>query len=230
VFKRWNLFEKSLFAINLAISVMFLVIGRDYGILPWFSFVASVSNTLCVILTAKKRVINFAWGVVGVISYGTVAFSYRNTGEWMLNFLFYLPATIIAWVEWYHVSEDKIYVKSRALSLRQTVFTAIATMAGIMAYAWFISLPGPQVFFYKGLTGFTFSKYLIDSFTVVCSIVGMILLIGQYREQWITWIAVDVMSIVLWCFTFEPTMILLWATMLANAVYGLVKWRRSERV
>lgn len=228
--KHWNLFEKFLFGVNFTISVMFLVIGRDYGILPWLRFVASVSNTLCVILTAKKKVINFAWGVLGVVSYGIVAFAYKNTGEWMLNFLFYFPANIIAWVEWYHVSEDKIYVKSRALSRRQIVFTAIATVAGILAYAWFISLPGLQMFLYNGLTGFTFSKYLIDSFTVVCSIVGMILLIRQYREQWITWIAVDVMSIVLWCITFEPTMILLWATLLANAVYGLVKWRRAERV
>ena len=228
--KHWNLFEKFLFGVNFTISVMFLVIGRDYGILPWLSFVASVSNTLCVILTAKKKVINFAWGVLGVVSYGIVALAYRNTGEWMLNFLFYFPTNIIAWIEWYHVSEDKIYVKSRALSRRQIVFTGITTIAGILAYAWFISLPGLQMFLYNGLTGFTFSKYLIDSFTVVCSIVGMILLIRQYREQWIIWIAVDVMSIVLWCITFEPTMILLWATLLANAVYGFVKWRRAERV
>jgi len=230
VLKQWNLFEKVLFGINFTVSVMFLVAGKDYGVLPWLSLVASVSNTLCVILTAKKKVINFAWGVLGVVSYGVVAFAYKNTGEWMLNFLFYFPANIIAWVEWYRVSEDKIYVKSRALSLRQIVFTSIATTGGILAYAGLISLPGLQVFLYNGLTGFTFAKYLIDSFAVVCSILGMILLIKQYREQWITWIAVDVMSIVLWCITFEPTMILLWTTLLANAVYGFVKWRRAECV
>ena len=80
MFKRWNRFEKFLLGINFTISVMFLVAGKDYGVLPWLSFVASVSNTMCVVLTAKKKVINFAWGVAGVVSYGVVAFAYKNTG------------------------------------------------------------------------------------------------------------------------------------------------------
>jgi nicotinamide mononucleotide transporter len=207
---------------------MFLVMGKDYSILPWLSFIASVSNTLCVILTAKKKVINFAWGVIGVITYGIVAFAYANTGEWMLNFLYYFPTNIIAWVAWYKTSSDKINVESKGMTLKQTIFTVAITIAGVLAYAWFISLPELQIFFYGEVTGFGFYKYLIDSFTTVLSIVSMILLIKCYREQWLLWVAVDAVSIILWIITFEPTMILLWATMLTNAIYGYVKWRKGE--
>lgn len=228
--KNWNWFEKGLLILNVGISIMFLVMGNDYSLLPWLSFVASISNTLCVILTAKKKVINFAWGVVGVITYGIVAFAYANTGEWMLNFIYYFPMNIIAWIAWYKSSADKINVKSRALTLWQTIWVSVVTIIGILLYAWFISLPGLQMFFYGKLTGFGFYKYLIDSFTTVSSIVAMILLVKCYREQWLMWIAVDLLSIVLWIITFEPTMILLWATMLANALYGYLKWRKSERV
>lgn len=228
MFKGWNLFEKCLFGVNLAVSAMFLIIGKDYSILPWLSLIAAIANTLSVILTAKKKVINFLWGTIGVVAYTIVAFAYKNTGEWMLNAFYYFPTNIIAWITWYKVSDDKINVKARALSLMQIIFGGIITIIAIIAYAKFISLPSLQMFFYGKLTGFTFNKYLIDSFNVVFSIVGMIILIKRYREQWAIWIAVDVMSIVLWCFTFNPTMILLWATMLVNAVYGYIKWKKVE--
>jgi nicotinamide mononucleotide transporter len=230
MFKVWNLFEKCLFGVNLVVSIMFLVMGKDYSILPWLSLISAIANTLSVILTAKKKVINFFWGTIGVVSYTIVAFAYKNTGEWMLNAFYYFPMNIIAWITWYKVSSDKINVRARALSLMQIIFGGIVTGIAIVAYAKFISLPSLQIFLYGKLTGFTFYKYLIDSFTVVFSIVGMIILVKRFREQWIIWIAVDVMSIVLWCFTFNPTMILLWATMLINAVYGFVKWKKVEDV
>lgn len=224
MFKNWNWFERILLVLNVGFGIYFLVSGGTYDWLSWLGFVASVSNTLCVILTAKKKVINFAWGVLGTVSYGIVAFMFANTGEWMLNLLYYLPTNLIAWVMWYKHSEDKISVKSRAMTGKQIAITAGISIVAIAAYAGFLTLPAVQMFLYHQVSNFTYWKYLIDSFNVVASIVGMILLINQFREQWLVWIAVDVMTIVLWCFTFNPTMILMWATMLANATYGYIKW------
>jgi nicotinamide mononucleotide transporter len=162
--------------------------------------------------------------VLGVLSYGIVAYAYANTGEWMLNLLYYLPTNIIAWIAWYKKSPDRVNVLSKAMTAKQILATVVVAIVGIAAYAWLLSLPALQMFFYHQLTGFSYGKYLIDSFNVIGSIVGMILLIRQYREQWLVWIAVDIMTIILWCFTFDSTMILMWATMLANATYGYIKW------
>ena len=230
MFKKWNLFEKILLTVNVGFGVYFLVTGGSYNWLAWLGFIASVSNTLCVILTAKKKVINFAWGVLGVVTYGIVAFAYANTGEWMLNLLYYFPTNVIAWVMWYKNSEDKVNVKSFKMTPKQIAITSIASIIAILAYALFLCQPSVQMFLYGSVTGFTYSKYLIDSFNVIGSIVGMILLIRQFREQWLVWIAVDIMTIVLWCFTFNPTMILMWATMLANATYGYIRWIEKEKL
>ena len=228
--KNWSWFEKLLLFVNVAFGAYFLVTGGTYDWLAWLGFVASISNTLCVILTAKKKVINFAWGVLGVVTYGIVAYAYTNTGEWMLNLLYYLPTNIIAWVMWYKKSPDKVNVASLAMTGKQIAMTVAISVTGIFAYALLLSQPALQMFFYHKLTGFTYGKYLIDSFNVIGSIVGMILLIKQYREQWLVWIAVDVMTIILWCFTFDPTMILMWATMLANATYGYIRWLKVGEV
>ena len=230
MFKNWNWFERILLLVNVAFGVYFLVSGAVYDWLALLGLVASISNTLCVILTAKKKVINFAWGVLGTLSYGIVAFMFANTGEWMLNLLYYLPTNIIAWIAWYKHSEDKINVRARAMTWKQILVTLAVSIVGIALYAWFLCQPSVQIFLYHSVTGFTYWKYLIDSFGVIGSIVGMILLIKQFREQWLVWIAVDVMTIILWCFTFNPTMILMWATMLANATYGYIKWLEKEKI
>ena len=229
MFKNWNWFERILLAVNVAFGVYFLVSGNTYDWLSWLGLVACISNTICVILTAKKKVINFAWGVLAVLSYGLVAFAYANTGEWMLNLLYYLPTNIIAWVMWYKNSSDKINVKSLKMTWKQVLVTGAVSVVAILTYALFLCQPSVQLFLYHEVSGFTYSKYLIDSFNVIGSIVGMILLIKQFREQWLVWIAVDIMTIVLWCFTFNPTMILMWATMLTNATYGYIKWLEKEK-
>ena len=227
--KNWNLFEKLLLVLNVGFGIYFLLTGGSFGWLAWMGLAASVSNTLCVILTAKKKVINFAWGVIGTITYGIVAFAFANTGEWMLNLLYYLPTNIIAWVMWYKHSEDKINVKPRSMTLAQGLTTIGIGAVATALYAGLLCQPAVQMFLYHAVTGFTYWKYLIDSFNVVGSVIGMILLINQFKEQWLIWIAVDVMTIILWCFTFNPTMILMWATMLANATYGYIRWLEREK-
>lgn len=229
MFKNWNWFERSLLAINIVLSTYFLVSASTYDWLSWLGFIASITNTICVILTAKKKVINFLFGVIGVVCYTILAFAYANTGEWMLNLFYYMPMNIIAWVKWYRHSADKVNVVSKAMTWKQILITSAIGAVAVVAYAWFISLPELQLFFYKELTGFTFQKYLIDSFNVVGSIIGMIILVKQYREQWILWIAVDIMTIILWIITFDPIMIVMWSTMLINAVYGYIKWLKVEK-
>lgn len=227
VFEDWNGFEKFLLFANMGIALMFLVLGGDYSFIPILSVLASLGNTMSVILVAKKKISNYAWAILGAITYAIVAFAYTNTGEWMLNLFYYFPMNIIGWIMWKKNSSDGESVESKALSFKQAVcvygFTAIA----VFAYASFIYNPSLQVFLYGYVTEYGFSKFLIDSTSTVLSITAMILLVKCYREQWILWIVVDMVSIVLWCITFDPTMILMWSVLLANAVYGYIQWKKE---
>jgi len=149
-----------------------------------------------------------------------------------LNWLYYFPMNIVGWIVWSRrrtkSTIDRAFdgdVTSKKFSLIQSLAVYGATALAIFAFAKLISLPAVNAWFYGQQYAFGFDKYLIDSFTTTSSIIAMILMVYRYREQWILWILIDVMSIVLWCYTFDPMMILMWATLLVNAVYGWLKWR-----
>lgn len=225
--KDWNWFEKFLLIANMAIALMFLVIGGDYSFIPLLSVVASLGTTVNVILVAKKKISNYIWGIFGVVAYGFVAFHYTNTGEWMLNWLYYLPMNFVGWAMWKKQSEDGEVVKSKAMTLKQSVIVYGLTATAVLIYAMIIYTPALQVFLYGELTSYGFSKFLIDATSTILSITAMILMVKCYKEQWVLWIIVDVVSIVLWTITFDATMILMWITLLANATYGYIRWRKE---
>jgi nicotinamide mononucleotide transporter len=225
---KFTLFETILIVLNILIGLGFLVMGKDYSLMPLLGFTASVSNTLCVILVAKRQISNYWWGILGTLTYGIVAFNAANTGEWTLNFLYYLPMNFIGWYMWNKNSEDKKEVKSKSLSLKQSVLIFSLTAVLVFAFAYLMALPQVQMFLYGEVSTLGFIKYLTDSLSTVLSIVAMILMVKCYREQWILWIVVNIASIILWCFTFDLMMILLWSTLLVNSVYGYIKWKTEE--
>jgi len=69
----------------------------------------------------------------------------------------------------------------------------------------------------------------IDSTSTVLSIIAMILMVRLYMEQWILWIIVDVVSIIMWVVVLmkggnDIAILIMWTAYLVNAVYGLVNW------
>jgi len=172
------------------------------------------------------------WGILAVVTYGLIAFMNGNTGEWSLNWLYYLPTSILGYFVWKKnevptakTGSIEAEVESKKLNFIQSLMVYGGSAVAIYLFARLISLPLVNQWFYGTIFQYGFDKYLIDSFTTVLSVVSEVLLIKRYREQWILWILVDVMSVVLWCYTFDLMMILMWSTLLVNAVYGWLKWR-----
>jgi len=65
-----------------------------------------------------------------------------------------------------------------------------------------------------------------DSFTTTLSIIGMWQLARKYIEQWLTWIAVDIVSVVLYCYKGLYLTAILFFIYTVIAVAGYFKWQR----
>ena len=59
------------------------------------------------------------------------------------------------------------------------------------------------------------------------TVAGQLLMILRYREQWILWIALNILSIVLWAE--NPSMYLMFGAYLLNSVYGFYNWSRLQK-
>ena len=94
-FKGWSKFEY---------LWLIVAIGSIFGLeLIWkdtvIGTISAVSNILCVILVAKNRISSYFWGLIGVLTYGYIAYSNRIFGDAMLNFLYYLPMQFVGYFQ-----------------------------------------------------------------------------------------------------------------------------------
>ena len=69
---------------------------------------------------------------------------------------------------------------------------------------------------------------LLDSMSTVLSLAANALMVLRYREQWILWIVVDVVTVIMWMIAGDLLMTIMWSIYLCNAVYGLMMWTRMS--
>ena len=72
----------------------------------------------------------------------------------------------------------------------------------------------------------------VDSMSTVLSVVAQILCLKRFAEQWILWIVIDGVSVIMWAYDYfnggeSIATFLMWAVYLVNAIIMYVKWRRE---
>ena len=96
---------------------------------------------------------------------------------------------------------------------------------------WTLLIAAVWATIYWLLVTFTNSTVpLADSFTTALSIVGIWALAHKYLEQWFIWIAVDVVTSVLYFYKDIPFKATLYALYVVIAIAGYFKWRKMMKI
>lgn len=225
MFEGWTLFEKIWL-------VTFTLIGFGVSVAwgdSFIGFVATITGMIANILVAKGKIANYFFGFIGVVTYGFVAYGYALYGEAMLNWGFYAIANVVGFFIWTKnkkrntnkIAGEDIPVKS--LTKKGWLYVIGSFILGSLTYAIIlIELNAQQV--------------RLDSMAVVLSIIGQILMTLRFKEQWIIWIAVNVLSVTLWVVTLvqsggnDYVMIVMWVSYLINSIYGYVNWTKLNKL
>ena len=141
----------------------------------------------------------------------------------MLNALFYFPVQFIGIYLWRQhktirdVKGEDVKVKS--LTKKGWLYTLVAIVVLTIGYGFFLRyLEGNFVW--------------TDSATNVLSITAQILMLKRFAEQWLLWISVNVLSIILWASALisqggnDFSMLVMWTAFLVNSIYGYINWRK----
>ena len=127
---------------------------------------------------------------------------------------YYLTMTVYGYWKWVRGSATK-----ENLPVRHFPKTLVLPWLLIIAAVWAI--------IYVLLITFTNSNVpLADSFTTALSIVGIWALAHKYLEQWFIWIAVDVVTCVLYVYKDIPFKAGLYALYVVIAIAGWRKWKK----
>lgn len=207
-------------------SLIILVLSIFWKDSP-IGIVAAVTGVICVVLTGKGKLSSYLFGFVNVLLYAIVAFQAKYYGEVMLNLLYYLPMNFVGWFAWKkHLNSSTGEVEKKHLSPRSLAVLLGITAVCIYCYGWILQALGGNL-------------PLADSMSTVVSVVAQILCVKRYAEQWILWILVDIVTVILWIAAFfqggeSIATLLMWSVYLVNAVIMFIRWNqeteRSKRL
>ncbi|HTE18394.1 MAG TPA: nicotinamide riboside transporter PnuC [Armatimonadota bacterium] len=180
--------------------------------------VASVATLVNVYLILKNNTWCWIWGIVAVVLYGWVFYTGRLYSSMALQILYYLPMQFFGWWVWLRSGprgQDDLPITRLSWPARIGWLALIVPVALLLGYL-------------SARLGAALSY--ADAAATAMSIVGQYLLTRKRVENWVFWIAVDV----LYAFYLLPQQGLwisaaLYVILLGMAVAGLAEWLRIMR-
>jgi nicotinamide mononucleotide transporter len=194
---------------------------RDTLIWQIIYFVATFTGMLCVVLTSGKRWFQWIVGLVNIVGFVLLYWHWQLYGNFALNLLFYIPASIIGIITWLKNRDTKYTSKVKTLTNKNKIVVLVISVVALVIIAV------PLSYLDKGANQAITLIGFLDSVGMVLGVIGQILLNLRYTEQWWIWIILDVVMAILNFVIGQyamGVMYLLWTT---NAIIGLIVWQKS---
>ena len=208
--------EKFLYILILAVIIVNALIRGD-NLFAMISAVCGISYTF---FAGKGKPYCYIFGVIGSGFYGLISWQSAVWGNLLLYVLYYIPMQITGFFKWKNnLKQDKSSIVKINIELKELIIILLASVAGIMLM-------------YMALTKFGDSNPVLDSITTVFSISAMYLTVRRAIEQWLLWIAVNALSLVMWINLAVGgakvwSTVIMWAVYLFLGIYFYFEWKKE---
>ena len=188
-----------------------------------FDATVSLSGILCVGLIAVGRREGYLIGLYNSLSYSILAYDNGLYGEVYLNLFFFVPTGVIGYVMWCRHTRQDRPVEMRQLGWPQRFIVAAICIACTVGLGLLLGLNPRQ------------NTPFIDATTNVLSVVATFLMMWRYKEQWLLYILLNIVTIGMWFLRFRAggaagdLMILMWSLFLLNALFGYWRWHMGTK-
>lgn len=221
--KGWKPWEIGWMATATAVILAVSLLGGDTPI----GLISAIAGVITVVMAAKGKIATFYFGIVQASTYAYIAYSHNLLGEAMLNAFFFLPFQIIGIIMWKRNAAESADlgqdVIGKRLNLKQWILLGASVAIAAFGYSILLNSMGA-------------AQAGLDSYAVVLSVFAQILMTLRYREQWMLWIIINVLTITLWVrahFADPETnnfaILAMWIAFLANSIYGYINWTKMAK-
>jgi nicotinamide mononucleotide transporter len=188
-------------------TVLFTVLGYQVTLLELTAVIASATGVW--LGTTGKRIMWPWYGVSGVL-YGWLFFNYELYASASLQLVF-IAAAIWGWFGW---GPQGASSRNLSWALRASVLS-VGTVIWLLITPFLVSLGAAAA--------------LPDAFGLVFSIIAQVLMVLQFRENWVVWFVVNVVYVALfWSQDLKFTS-LLYVVFAAIALRGWINWQKLQR-
>lgn len=190
--------------------------------------VGSLMGVLSTVLSANGRILTFLFGLIDVTIYGVMCLLGAKYGNAALHLLYFLPMQFVGFFQWRkRGAAEGERVRARRLGGRQWLLFGSIFLAGLLA-AYFILCALDKT----EAAGVVRWLVLMDALSMMCNILGQLLLSTAYMEQWFFWIGVNIASVVMWVLTLRQSpdssyaliYVVKYSFYLLNSLNGLRIW------
>ncbi|WP_121144752.1 nicotinamide riboside transporter PnuC [Orbus hercynius] len=217
-------------------------IGSGGYDLSYIECIGTVCGLLCIYFASIEKTINYVFGLLNVSLFAIIFFQINLYASLLLQ-IFFFAANIYGWYAWTRVTRDtqEMTLKTRWMSLPKTLLWLMVCMIGISVLTLYIDAV------FAALTDFTVLSLnrlglelqiphlyadaypFWDSTMMILSIVAQILMTRKYVENWILWIGVNVISVVIFTMQGVYAMAIEYIILTFLAINGVRMWRISAQ-
>ena len=223
---------------NILIHIPLGASGYD---LSWIEAIGTLAGLLCIWLASQEKVINYPFGLINVVLFAVIFFQIQLYASLLLQ-LFFFVANVYGWYAWSRQTADKQAVlKIRWLPLPKALtWGAVCVIAiGLMT----LYIDPVFAFLTRTAVGIMNSLGLAvvmpqlqpdafpfwDACMMVLSIVAMILMTRKYVENWLLWVIIDVISVMIFARQGGYAMALEYVILTLIALNGSRLWIKSAQ-
>ncbi|MDG6894713.1 nicotinamide riboside transporter PnuC [Volucribacter amazonae] len=182
------------------------------------AMISGIAGLLCVIFVSKGKISNYFFGLIFAYTYFYVAWGANYIGEMNSTLYVYIPAQFIGYFLWkanmQNDNKGNETVKVKALTWRGWLILLVSMTICSLLFIEAVSMAGG-------------GKPALDGTTTIITFSAQLLMILRYREQWLLWISLNILSIVLWAET--PAMYIMFTGYLVNSIYGYYNWLKLSQ-
>jgi len=149
-----------------------------------YEILAVVFSLLCVLLTIKENIWQWLFGIIGVIFYFIVFYQAKLYANMWLQIVFEV-LQIYGWYQWLHGGKDNGELE---ISRSPAKVNLLLLLIGLMGTA-------SLTYYFKIYTDNPMP--LADTTATVLSLLAQWMLAKKYLENWLVWIAVNVITIII---------------------------------
>jgi nicotinamide mononucleotide transporter len=216
-------------------------IGAGGYDLSWIEAVGTLAGLLCIWLASLEKISNYAFGLINVTLFAIIFFQIQLYASLLLQ-VFFFVANIYGWYAWSRQNTaNEAVLQIRWLPLPKAiawigvcvlaiglmtafidpVFAVLTRIAVSIMQALGLNVAMPD------LQPDAFPFW--DSCMMVLSIAAMILMTRKYVENWLLWVVINVISVVIFALQGVWAMSLEYMLLTFIALNGSRMWIKSAR-
>jgi nicotinamide mononucleotide transporter len=180
----------------------------------WLETTAVAFGIVSVYLSVRQNIWSWPTALVNVLLYVLVFRDAKLYADMGLQVV-YFALSVYGWYEWRYGGEHRTHLKVSRVTARTAVALALLAIASVAVLGTFLARSTDAALPY------------IDSATTSTSLVAQWMMTRKVMENWMVWMAVDVVYVGMFIFKHLYLTAGLYAVFFALAAMGHREWKRS---